>query len=123
LLTVESKPWRDLMGTYVSVLIPFAGTTVPQVSAEVVPPPNADAPWRISLLWEDGRRDTLHWSEIAAAGDGTTKMLGRLDGFDTDASMLWLCHDPSGGTTGGAALDGTRFRWCDGRNAPVAVAE
>ena len=25
--------------------------------------------------------------------------------------------------TDGAALDGTRFRWCDGRNAPVAVAE
>jgi hypothetical protein len=50
-------------------------------------------------------------------------MLGRLDGFDTDASMLWLSHDPSGATTGGAALDGTRFRWCDGRNAPMAVAE
>ena len=123
LLTLESKPWRDLMGTYVSVLIPFAGTTVPQVSAEVVPPPNASASWRLNLLWEDGRRDTLHWSEIAAAGDGTTKMLGRLDGFDTDASMLWLSHDPSGGTTGGAALDGTRFRWCDGCNAPVTVAE
>lgn len=122
LLTVESKSWRDLMGSYVSVLVPFAGTTVPQVRAEVVPPAAAGAPWRVELLWGDGSRDTLYWSEIAAAGDGTTKMLGRLDGFDTDASMLWLRRDAAGKTTAGAALDGTRFRWSDSRTAQANVA-
>lgn len=122
LLTVESKPWCDLMGTYVSVLVPFGGSTVPQVSAEVVPPAHADGPWRVDLVWEAGGRDTLYWSEIAAAGDGTTRMLGRLDGFDTDASMLWLRQDAAGQTTRGAALDGTRFRWSDERTAPVDIA-
>ena len=121
LLTVESRPWRDLMGSYVTILVPYAGTTPPQVRAEVLKPEGADEPWRVELTWGDGSCDRLYWSKIAAAGDGTTRMLGRLAGFDTDASMLWLRQDGSGATIAGAALDGTRFRWTDGRTTAIPL--
>jgi len=121
-LTLESKPWKEMMGSYVSVLVPFAGTVRPEVTARVTPPVHAGDPWCLELSWGDGSRDTLYWSEITAAHDGTTKMLGTLDDFDTDASILWLRRDAAGTPTDGAALDGTRFRWTNDSAVPIAVA-
>ncbi len=122
LLTLECNPWKDMAGSYVSILVPFAGTVRPEVTAVVTPPAHASDAWCLELSWGDGSRDTLHWSEITAAHDGTTKMLGTLNDFDTDASILWLRRDVTGAPTDGAALDGTRFRWSNGNTVPIAVA-
>lgn len=122
LLSVACEDWTEWEGIYVTVLIPFAGTSLPEVQAEVLRPAESGAPWRLKLKWSTGETDTLYWSEIAVAGGGTTKMLGRMEDFNTDASMLWLNREPAGNPTRGSALDGTRFAWTTDETAPVHIS-
>ena len=88
---------------FVTVIVPFAGADVPQVTAEAEPtaPDNVGS---LKMQWGDGTVDELQWYYRLDL------MIGEREGFDTDGSMIHLCRDRRGAVIQGAVVDGTYAR-------------
>jgi hypothetical protein len=93
-------PWRADLAT---VLLPFAGTTAPVVSAQATPPVyefGERGAATVELIWGDGSCDRIIWiREMKNA-------IQEQHGVDTDASLIHLHLAPDGHLLGGLAVDG-----------------
>lgn len=92
--------WVEL----VTVIVPYAGTIAPEVmaTAEATAPDNIG---HIYLAWGDGKTDEIHWFYR------NDLMIGnKVEGFDTDGSMVHITKDKNHKILQGAVLDGTYIR-------------
>ena len=102
-LALTAAPMPDYYGHFVTVIVPYRGTTVPTVAATATPTagPGATQPGHCQLRWADGSTDELWW--MHALG-GAIMQQGETQ---TDAALLHLRHDAAGHFLRGAAVGGT----------------
>ena len=83
-----------------TVLIPFKGPKRPKVSAQArgLYPGGVGT---LSLRWEDGSTDDVYWT------GGLAMMVGRQEGFETDAGLVHLQRDARGRLVRGFVGHGT----------------
>ena len=84
---------------YVSVLVPYRGHDVPEVTVEAKSPMGQTG--YVRLRWADGTEDAVYW----ACNFGM--MLGAWPDFETDSSLVHLRKDAAGAVTGGCCVNGT----------------
>ena len=83
-----------------TVLVPFAGTQAPTVTAEVTSPNFRDVQ-TLRLCWEDGSIDELIFSSRLQ------KAIEEYNDLVTDAAMIHLHKDSAGNLVQGLVVDGT----------------
>lgn len=84
---------------YVTLLVPYTEAQPPQVSVEAKSPMGTVG--HVTLRWADGSVDQVHW------GCGFGLMVGNVDDFETDSSLVHLRRDPAGKIVKGCCVDGT----------------
>jgi hypothetical protein len=104
LAATEREPWKVHLAT---VLIPFAGTEAPHVTAHATRPGvefTDRTAGRLHLRWADGSTDLIVWSGRIEDAIDTQH------GVDTDGELVHLQFDATGRLSGGALAGGTFLR-------------
>ena len=100
-LTLRLPRMNDARAEFITVLVPFAGTQAPALSASAQAPGPGVRPGWVRLAWGDGTTDEIHYVSRAMT------MLGDGDGWATDGGLLHLRRDAAGRVLGGVAADAT----------------
>ena len=83
----------------VSVLVPYRGQNVPEVTVDAKSPMGQTG--YVRMRWADGTEDTVYW----ACNFGM--MLGTWPDFETDSSLVHLRKNVAGEVTDGCCVNGT----------------
>ena len=87
---------------YVSILVPYTTEKPPQVEVQSKSPLGQIG--FVKLKWTDGTSDEIHW------GCGFNMMLGKVDDFSTDSSLVHLRRNTGGHVVKGCMVNGTYLK-------------
>jgi hypothetical protein len=87
---------------FVTILVPSAGDTVPEVTVDAESPLGTVG--HVRLSWADGTADEVHW------GCNFGLMIGERAGIATDSSLVHLRRAPDNSVTSGCCVHGTYLR-------------
>jgi hypothetical protein len=102
--TREYDPWT---AHFAAVLVPFAGTETPRLTAVATQPDmgfGGRGAGKLELKWADGSSDLVVWIRKLE------NAIGQQHGLDTDASLVHLQRDAAGRLIRGLAVDGRYMR-------------
>ncbi len=105
-LCLAAAPMKEFGVTMVSVIVPYAGESLPEATA-TARAPTAEAPGQCTIVWETGEIDEVFWRA------GLETMVGPCGALDTDASILHVTGTGSSPVAAAVIVDGTYLDGCD----------
>jgi hypothetical protein len=99
-VSLTCHPWHGYTETLVTLLVPYHGTKIPDVTTDFIPGDIMKGkPARLVLIWSDGTQETVNWIP------GLETMLGNSSELETDGILSYIRNNSDV-----AAVDATYVR-------------